>query len=506
MRRSITLAVVSLALLLVIPGAIFVPPARTASAQAPHYVYLPWVSNSGTTNGIGPWFGKVSIQNVDEFPCAVSIWVGGANGWTRNAQLSLRGNASLTISAQSLAVPRPGAPVQLEALCPVVASVKEVSPDNRSAAWSDGARIVTGYTGIAQSDLDVAMQGSDSGWFLPIVQTNSDWNTLIRVSNMHGTDDVTAEVQLYPSGNQLGAAGVSRTLEVMIPPGGHVAVNALNELGVHGWVGYASITADGPVGVVAHRSKSSTDMAISNVAVAADRTSGGIATVAPLLFSAYNSWNTGINVANVADREANVTVRYFESGAGFVREETLTLAARSMEYIYTPGNVPQDGFVGSAIIESDTPLVAAIDEVKYPTTEAMSYLASPIAQTSAAIPITFREDPGNRRHDNSGINIANLNPNAEQTVEVTFFTGTGDPILPAPVVVTIPAGSSDFVYLPFVDDFPPGTVASAQLRSNDPLGFVAVSNNVNYAVPGDGSVVFAAMSDAGLYRLSTDSE
>lgn len=503
MRRMRTLFVLWLMLLTAVPGIALIVGPRQAQAQELHTVYLPWVSNLDTNNGMGPWHGSLSFQNLSEGLCAVSIFVGGPDGWQKKAQLSLNGGAHRTVSATSMAVPRPGAPMRLEALCPLAASVKELTPNARNYPWSDGAAVVTGYTGVAQVDVDAAMANSNSGWFLPIVQTNTGWNTTLKIANLHPTTTATARVEFYPNGNQLGDAGITRSVSVTIPAGAAVQIDALAELGVAEWVGYAGITADRQVGVLAHRSKPTTNMAITNPAVAADRQAVGepFVSVAPLLFSAYNGWNTGINLANVADQEASVTVRYFETGGSFVREETLSMPPRSMRYLYTPGNVDQEGFVGSATIESDVPLVGAIDEVKYETTEAMSYLASTVPQTNAAVPITFKENPAGGRHDNSGINIANLNPDAEQTVAITLFSDTGAAILSAPLQVTLPAGGSEFVYLPFVEELPAGTLAAARLTSDDPQGFVAVSNNVNYAVSGDGSVVFNAFSEQGLYRL-----
>ncbi|MEZ4569821.1 MAG: hypothetical protein R2849_05740 [Thermomicrobiales bacterium] len=75
------------------------------------------------------------------------------------------------------------------------------------------------------------------------------------------------------------------------------------------------------------------------------------------------------------------------------RESDVRMAPRSMQYIYTPNNVDEAGFVGSAMIESNQPVAAAIDEVKYSTVEATCYLASSVGQVDAAIPVTFREDP-----------------------------------------------------------------------------------------------------------------
>jgi hypothetical protein len=291
---------------------------------------------------------------------------------------------------------------------------------------------------------------------------------------------------------------IQRTIQI----GATLNLDLLAELGVAEWVGYAEVHADGPVGVLVHRSKPAAATAITNVATSGDLLdSGSYRMAAPLLFTGYNDWNTGINLANISNETANITISYFAAAGGFVREEQLSIAPRSMQYIYTPGHVPQEAFVGSGLITSDQPLTAAIDEVKYTTVEALSYLAGSVSQQSAAIPITFREDPVSGQHDNSGINIHNMNPDAEQTVAITFVSTTGQPILSEPVQLTLPPGSNNFVYLPSIPDFPLGTVAAAQISSSDPAGFVAVSNDVNYAVPGDGSVVFSATSVSGYLRL-----
>jgi hypothetical protein len=45
------------------------------------------------------------------------------------------------------------------------------------------------------------------------------------------------------------------------------------------------------------------------------------------------------------------------------------------------------------------------------------------------------------------------------------------------------------------------TVAAARIVSDDPSGFVALSNDVDYAVFGDGSATFMAPGEVGYYRL-----
>ncbi|MEZ4569820.1 MAG: hypothetical protein R2849_05735 [Thermomicrobiales bacterium] len=82
-----------------------------------------------------------------------------------------------------------------------------------------------------------------------------------------------------------------------------------------------------------------------------------------------------------------------------------------------------------------------------------------------------------------------------------MVTNTGEDVLPQPFNLTLPPGGNNYVYLPNLPDVPPGTVAAARVTSQDQFGFVALSNDVNYAVPGDGSVTFMAAGEAGYYRL-----
>lgn len=476
--------------------------ARAATTSPASVVVLPWVPNGEVVGGLGPWYGELSFQNLGASSCALSVYVSRNGSWVRTAQISLTAGAARTIGASTLAIPSPGSAVRLVAGCPLAASVKQITPDVVTSPWSDGAEVVTGYAGIAQADIDAATAGEHTAWFLPIAQTNSDWNTYVRITNFADTGvDVVAE--FYPTDNIVGSEGADLVLTRRIGIGQTWSLNTLFELGESGWVGYARISVSDDAAVIALRTKASTSMALTNVGIAADASAidQQYISAAPLLFNAYNGWNTGINLANVSDEVAEVRLEYYEAGGGMVQEDTLYLLPRSMQYIYTPGDVPDAGFVGSARIISDMPVVAAIDEVKYETTEGLSYHASAIGQRDAAIPLAFREDPTKNRHDNSGINVSNLNQAAEQVVTITLVDVTGAHILDEPVTLTLPPGGSNFVYLPFIEGVPHGTLAAVRMTSNDSAGFVAISNDINYVVGGDGSVVFPASSSDGYYRI-----
>jgi hypothetical protein len=486
------------------------PAARAVtSASSPYVVYLPWVPNGETIDGIGPWYGILSFQNLSDDSCSITVYVAAAdNGtWTNTAQISLTGGAVRSVRASGIAVPVPGAALRIQAICPIAASLKQTTPSVGDQPWSDGAAGVTGYTALAQADVDASRATTTSAWFLPIAQTNSDWNTFIRVSNLSTFGSTDATVEFYPAGNAAGTDGVALTLTTRLSVAETWTIDTLGVLGQAGWVGYVRITANREVGVLATRSKPEANLTLTNVAIAADAAQAGqnFVSGAPLLFNAYNGWNTGINLANVSDAVATVTVEYYPVGEAKQRQDVLTLAPRSMQYIYTPGNVTQDGFVGSATILSDAPVVAAVDEVKYEATEGISYIAGSAAQLDAAVPTVFREDPLNGRHDNSGLNIANLNHEAAQTVLVQLYSSTGDAILDEPMTLTLPAGGNNFVYLPYLDGVADGTNASARVTTSDPAGVAVISNDVNYAVTGDGSLVLVGSGMAGFYHVQPQS-
>lgn len=479
-------------------------PAAAGVPDEPQEFFFPWVPNGEEVNSIGPWYGKLSFQNLDDQTCAVSIYIGLTGSWLKVAQLSIAAGSSRTISANSLAIPSPGAPVRLEAFCPVTASLKMVTPDSRRSPWSDGASTVSGYTGLSSSDVNAAETVDGNWiWYLPIVQTNSDWNSVIRVTNFNDSSGSEVTVRLFSADNISGEQGAIATLNLSLAPGVSESIDVLEEIGMEGWVGFAEIVADGPVGAYTLRSKPVARMAITNMATSGvpEPESSRYLLAAPLLFTAYNGWNTGINLANLGNETADITIRYFEVAGDLTREVELQLPPKTMRYIYTPNNVDEEGFVGSATIDSNQPITAAIDEVKYETVEAISYIASSVGQVDAAIPVTFREDPLNGRHDNSGINIQNMNSNDPQTVQIQLITNTGQNVLEQPFLLTLPPGGNNFVYFPNWTEIPPGTVAAARITSQDPRGFVAVSNDVNYAVSGDGSVTFMASGEAGYYRL-----
>ncbi|MCO5177457.1 MAG: hypothetical protein M9890_10895 [Thermomicrobiales bacterium] len=470
-----------------------------ASAQDTYAIHFPWVPNNDAISGLGSWSAVVAFHNVSDTPCALSVFVVQGGTWTRTAQLSLNAASTRTIGASSLGVPKPGSPMRLEAACQIAASIKTFSPPTASSPWSDGTDIVSGYTGLTGTDIAASRHGADAGWVLPLVQTNSGWNTLITVANLGDTSADTS-LKLYAFDNANGPGGAEMTFSRSLAPGEAWTLNAEQVLSRVGWIGFARLTSNGDLGVIARRIKPSSNMAMTNVGIATSSLAqGSYRTAAPLLFNAYNGWNTGITLANPSAVPATVTVEYMAADGGYVTDTQLVVPPSAMQYIYTPSDVSNAGFVGSANITSNVPIISSVDEVKYETTEGLSYTTTGARNKELAIPLLFREGPQKGKSDNSGISISNLDPLSSTTVQIELLSIYGVDLLEAPVELIIPPGGVGVIYLPFIDAIAPGTVVTARLSASNSVGIVAISNDINYAVAGDGSTVFSATGSAGVY-------
>lgn len=146
----------------------------------------------------------------------------------------------------------------------------------------------------------------------------------------------------------------------------------------------------------------------------------------------------------------------------------------------------------------------------------MSYLAQVGADPGQSLSValvqkgTSLQPDGTLAGDTSGINLFNGNPFDPSLVVVWFFDQTGAtvaPTLAAPVVLDIPPYGGATLYTPFYQEMPAGFQGSALARVLDGGPVSAISNNVNYAVEGDGSAVFnlhvaTPLQEVGAYALT----
>ena len=558
-------------------------------------IYFPWVPHGHQINETGPWHGSITVQNIDVDHRAKSVRVWLFDGRTLQQialdndgdgepyslsdaitdpsvpHVDLSPNASVTLSAAMLDLSEPGSPIVALALykdaldsdfdtsppAPVIAgSMKQASPQPMSGASTSSAHVsVDGYAAIplpdiawgSQSDFCHQLQGEvsacdgsglsgsgtgfDGHSFLPIVQTNSGWNTEIYLSNVDLTNVSAAQVDIIlTDSDQLGTAtaGDHRATEtVNIPPGGTAMIDARALVGEE-WVGSAQIISTVGIATLAMRSKPEDDMLMINVsAPSLNATTGDEIPVdlpaqesasssqpfeqyAPLVFQDYNGWNTGFSFVNLADQSNRVSVTFITLDGRLIAGDARTISAHGQEFIYIPASDDlhgSDGFAGAAIFRADQPFHVAVDQVKYSTGEAMSYLATAAGASvgeSLSVPL-IQKGWNDGTGDTSGFQLINIDTGNSVTFDLHFYDSAGSLIGPSrygPIRATIGPRQFATWYTMGISELSQNQRASVVLTPVDGDGaIVGVSNTVNYAVSGDGSVAINMVSSSGHYRL-----
>jgi hypothetical protein len=387
----------------------------------------------------------------------------------------------------------------------------------------------------------------DGHSYLPIVQTNNNWNTIINISHIDGSpgaNNNTVTIRFYeafgPGDNAPNPPGTTVTLN----PGQTKSVNLYDIVGAD-FVGSAWITSAFGVIANAERVKAETDMLIVTesapslfdftVEAGPEGQPAGVGpgfpeayeAYAPLIFSGHNGWNSGISVTNIAEIENTVTVEFQNEFGQVVFGDTLTIPAKGQKYIFVPST--QDlglggGLVGQANFSSILPFHASVDQVKYSTGEAMSYIAtqsgaqlifegggSPDSWARLAFPL-IQKGHGDGMGDTSGIQLYNgtqdvfAGGGGDLQARVFFFDAAGNFAPPtsssgigAPITLGTKEGAT--IYTLNISQMSSGIPVSATAIVTSGFGVLyGVTNNVNYAVQGDGSVAWNAVNAWGQFR------
>jgi hypothetical protein len=508
---------------------------------------------------MGPFYGAVTVQNLDDDPVDLYFFAGvGENdqAWGDPAVVAnVQGGASVTLNASDIGVPAPGSSVRVhgvdaesgvswdsddreftglpldeaamdasaddddifqdldDVFGEIAGTVKSVSPvESSSGKTSSAHTTIGGYSGFTQEQV---LPTIDETHILPIVQSNSGWNTEIRIASFAGERDPNATVSytvtLYESGGQ-GAAGQSTGVFTGSIRGGEVAhIDITDDENIdEGFVGNAYITANAPIGAVAERYKVEDNMLLNNTSRGLEPM--GAKQVAPLIFQNYNNWNSGISVANLDEEDpATVSITYVTPGGSQVGSDQITIPARGMEFVYTPASqdLDVDEFVGAAIIESleGQNIQVAVDQVKYDGVggdvgDAMSYVTegeNAFDGDTLALPLVQKGNPATGLGDTTGVQFFNADAADSIDFDITFMDTTGNPVAPTlsnnAISVSLSAHQGFTLYTHNYSEMPSGFQGSLVVDEIDGGGeLAAVSNNVNYDVNGDGATVFTLIT------------
>jgi hypothetical protein len=237
------------------------------------------------------------------------------------------------------------------------------------------------------------------------------------------------------------------------------------------------------------------------------------------VFKEYNGWNTGISVVNISEFTNTISIAFHGPTGNVVQSDVLTIPARGQEFIYIPATQDlglDDGFVGSATLSSTLPFHAAVDQVKYLTGEAMSYIATAAGanaeefvfgnDSQLAFPL-IHKGSADGTGDTSGIQLFNGDRENGVSSLVWFFHPSGALAQPtsddfSALSVNLAAKENATVYTMEFSSMPAGVPLSAVAVPVDGDGTIyGVSNNVNYAVQGDGALAYNGVNTFGQFRF-----
>lgn len=329
------------------------------------------------------------------------------------------------------------------------------------------------YEDLGRGTLSVDTPGADSYtatgspandlYFPLVMRSNNGWST--RLSLMNSSDQAATGNVTFVRAD----GGNAATTALTLPGRGSTSIDLESVGGLAaGFTGAAVVRADRPLAGVAFHQKAGSDRLSTE-----PFTAGAVRLNAPLAARGYNGLSSGIQVQNLGSNPTTVNVTYLaDTGANW--SQSARVAALASATFYAPAH-PQlpDGFVGSAIIESDDrqPLAAQVNLVRADGF-ASAYPAQPAGNPTLSVPLLYR----NRNGWTSGIQVQNVGSSA--TTVVATFTRTNGSGGPWEQRLTLGHAISGTFYLPANPELPDDLVASATLRSLEGQPIIALVNSV----------------------------
>lgn len=208
----------------------------------------------------------------------------------------------------------------------------------------------------------------------------------------------------------------------------------------------------------------------------------------PLFMKAANGWNTSLAVQNAVERSTVLTIDFVDEEGITVHSFSETLPGLGSATFEAPRiGTLRAGFIGAAVVRSDTPIAGALNEDREGR-DRLTYEGIRSGSTTVWVPLLMRQ----AGEWSTGLQVQSLGA-APTVVRVTFFTrDTAEPL--AASTFSLAPLASRTLYQPADERLPPGWVGSAIVESIDEQPLAAIVNQVNTAGPG--------MSYVGIGRTS----
>jgi hypothetical protein len=192
--------------------------------------------------------------------------------------------------------------------------------------------------------------------------------------------------------------------------------------------------------------------------------------------TAYNNalggFNTGAALVNPNSSSATVSIKYYDAATGVISAtQSLSIPANGILSSYTPLSGVPAGFTGSAIITSNQPLVALVNEQGAAASTSGTYIGLSQASQSIGLPAVANGFVG----FTTGTTILNV---TDQPIEVTLeYYNSNGTALSTSVNYTVAPYASALAYQGGgAAGLPSGFFGTAVLSSNVANSLVATTN------------------------------
>lgn len=247
---------------------------------------------------------------------------------------------------------------------------------------------------------------------LPVITNNAygGWTTGINIMNASSSYS-TVTIAYYVSGGWF----VGVQTNTLAPYAYWGVSNASSGLS-NGFIGTAVVTTTQWAAVVVNETNSTTGGAISYRGVGA-KTPGPVSLALPVILNnAYGGWTTGVNVMNTGTSNAQVTINYYNSSGASAGMQTNSIAPKGSWGISQASAGLPDGFIGSAVVTSNQPIVGVVNETKA-AGSAMGYGALDLFVPTNFLPVVMNNAYGGWT---TGINVMNVGL-APATVTIKYY-------------------------------------------------------------------------------------
>jgi hypothetical protein len=192
----------------------------------------------------------------------------------------------------------------------------------------------------------------------------------------------------------------------------------------------------------------------------------------PLIMKEANGWSTSFTIQNAGMVNAALAVEIADADGKLVHSLSTNLGPWSSA-TFDPGRLTAipSGFVGGAVIRSNTPITGVVNEDRSGR-DRLTYEGFSLGAESVSVPLLMNQHGG----WSTGLQIQNLGT-AAGNIRLTYRASGGGQALTSTVSLA-PLASRTF-YQPADDRLAPGWVGSALIESLDGQPVAAIVNEVN---------------------------